>query len=172
MRAHFKEISYDQFTPITAYYALAGKGCCILESSPGKDRYSFVGIDPIESISGKEGYTEALRKFRKKFPVEANHPLALFTGGPIGYVGYDGDYFFQIYRSCVAFDHQTGRAVLSTIGEEEELKKLFEKLTQPMVLPQLEQVVESLPDGRRLGIVLGEDHPPSGGGQVAGIAVP
>jgi anthranilate synthase component 1 len=138
VRALFKEIPYDQFTPITAYYTLASKGSCILESSPGKDRYSYVGIDPIESISGKGDYCEALRGFRAKFPVQADHPLALYTGGPIGYVGYEGDYFFQIYRSNVIFDHQTGRAVLSTIGGPEELEKLFAKLTQPMVLPPVE----------------------------------
>lgn len=138
MRVQFKEIPYDQFTPITAYYALAGKGCCILESTPGKDRYSFVGIDPIDSISGKGDYCTALRKFRAKFPVEVDHSLALFTGGPIGYVTYDGEFFFQIYRSSVVFDHQTGRALLSTIGGEEELIGLYEKLIRPMVLPQIE----------------------------------
>ena len=138
MRAHFKEIPYDQFTPITAYYALATKGSCILESSPGKDRYSFVGIDPIEAIEGKGDYCEALREFRERYPVQADHPLALYTGGPIGYVGYEGEYFFQIYRSCVAFDHQTGRAVLSTIGEPKDLEALFAKLTKPMVLPPVE----------------------------------
>lgn len=135
MRAHFKEIPYDQFTPITAYHALGG--CCILESSPGKDRYSFVGIDPMEKVSGKGDYSEALRTLRARFPVEADHPLALYVGGPIGYITYDGDYFFQIYRSCVAFDHQTGRAVLSTIGERPELETLYEKLIQPQMLPPL-----------------------------------
>lgn len=138
MRALFKEIAYDQFTPITAYYALASKGCCILESSPGKDRYSFVGIDPIESIAGKDDYCEALRKFRKKFPITADHPLAIYTGGPIGYVTYDNEYFFQIYRSSVTFDHQTGRAVISTVGDEKELEALYEKLTRPIVLPPVE----------------------------------
>jgi anthranilate synthase component 1 len=138
VKALFKEIAYDQFTPITAYYALAGKGCSILESSPGKDRYSFVGIDPIESISGKGDFCEPLRKFKSKFPVEAEHPLALYTGGPVGYVTYDNEYFFQIYRSSVAFDHQTGRAVISTIGGEKELQELIEKLTRPLILPPVE----------------------------------
>ncbi len=135
VRVLFKEIAYDQFTPITAYCALAGKGCCILESSPGKDRYSFVGIDPMESLSGKGDYVQALRAFRGRFPIQAEHPLALYSGGIIGYVSYDLDYFFQIYRSSVVFDHQTGRAVLSTLGTDEDLEALYHQLLQPFVLP-------------------------------------
>ncbi len=131
-----KEIPYDQFTPITAYFAL--KGNCILESSPDKDRYSFVGIDPIETISGQEDYVEALRAIRAKYPFKVDHPLALYMGGPIGYVGYDNSYRFQIYRSGVAFDHRTGRAILATFGSEEDLEKLYETLMRPMVLPEID----------------------------------
>lgn len=138
MRASFKEIPYDQFTPITAYFALGGKGCCILESTPGKDRYSFVGIDPMACISGKGDYVEALRAFRTKHLVETDHPLALFTGGPIGYISYDEDYFFQVYASAVIFDHQMGRAVLSTLGGEKELDRLYEKLTRPQRMSEVE----------------------------------
>ncbi|HSX11391.1 MAG TPA: anthranilate synthase component I family protein [Chlamydiales bacterium] len=133
MKAHFREIPYDQFTPITVYYALAKKGDCILESSPKKDRYSFVGLDPIAKVEGKGDYCKAVRALR--VPVIGDHPLALYTGGAIGYVTFDGDYFFQVYRSGVAFDHQTGRAVLSTIGDESELERLLALLRQPIVLP-------------------------------------
>ena len=135
MKAHFREIPFDQLTPITAYYALRTKGSAILESSPDQDRYSFVGIDPIASISGRGDYPEALRRLRREFPVEVDHPLALYTGGAIGYVTYDGDYFFQIYRSGIAFDHELGRAVLSTLGGEEELEALYQKLIRPLSLP-------------------------------------
>jgi anthranilate synthase component 1 len=134
--ALFREIPYDQYTPITAYHALAGKGACILESSPQKDRYSFVGIDPIDSISGRGDYVCALRAFQKRYPISAEHPLALYTGGPVGYVTYDGEYFFQIYRSAVAFDHQLGRAVLSTLGEREELERLYQRLREGKPLPE------------------------------------
>lgn len=129
-----REIPYDQFTPITAYYALAGKGCCILESSPGKDRYSFVGIDPIESIEGQGDYSEALRSLQAKHKIE-NAPL--YMGGPIGYIGYDKRYFFQVYRTGVIFDHKTGRATLATLGDDAELQKQYAKLTRPIVLPEI-----------------------------------
>ena len=134
----YREIPYDQFTPITAYHALAGEGCCILESSPGKDRYSFVGIDPMDRISGEGDYSKAIRQFQAKHKFDVDHPLALYMGGPIGFIGYDSSYFFQIYRSGVAFDHQTGRAILATLGSEEELQKLFDKLAQPVFLPEAE----------------------------------
>jgi anthranilate synthase component 1 len=138
LKAYFKEIPYDQFTPITVYQALAAPGSCILESSPGKDRFSFIGIDPIAKITGQGDYCQALRELRKEFELEIDHPLALYTGGPIGYIGYEGDYFFQIYRSGIAFDHQTGRAVISTLADPQELERLYQKLLQPQILPPIE----------------------------------
>lgn len=39
-KALFRDIPFDQYTPITAYHAFADKGACILESSPEKDRYT------------------------------------------------------------------------------------------------------------------------------------
>jgi anthranilate synthase component 1 len=135
VKAHFQEIAYDQFTPITAFYALGKTGDCILESSPQQGRYSFVGLDPMARIEGTGDYGTALRKLRQKYRIEVDHPLALYMGGAIGYVTFEGDYFFQIYRSGVVFDHQTGRALLATIGDAKELTRLYEKLTQPIVLP-------------------------------------
>ena len=137
-KALFKEIPFDQHTPITAYYALGGKGSCILESSPNKDRYSFIGIDPIASISGNGDYVAALREFKRSYPIDADHPLALYTGGCIGYITYDEDYFFQIYRSAITFDHHLGKAVLSTIGDEEELGLLYRKLQENRPIPEIE----------------------------------
>ncbi len=124
----YREIPFDQYTPVMAYSALAGKGSCLLESSPKKDRYSFVGVDPIASISGKGDYTSALRELRKQYPFEVSHPLALYSGGCVGYITYDGEYFFQIYQSSVCFDQQMGRAALFTIGDEEQLDLLYERL--------------------------------------------
>ncbi|MBX7067330.1 MAG: anthranilate synthase component I family protein [Parachlamydiales bacterium] len=127
-----REIPYDQFTPITAYYALGGS--CILESSPGKDRYSFVGVDPIERIEGQGDYVEAVRALQAKYRVDG----PLYMGGPIGYVGYDNHYVFQIYQTGVIFDHQTGKALLATLGDEAELQKQYEKLKKPQMMPEIE----------------------------------
>ncbi len=73
----FREIPFDQYTPIMVCHALARRGSCILESAPQKDRYSLVAIDPIVSISGKGDYAQALRGLRQKHPIIADHPLAL-----------------------------------------------------------------------------------------------
>lgn len=129
-----KEIPYDQFTPITAYAALGSKGCCILESSPGKDRYSFVGIDPIDKIEGQGDYAMPLRAFQKKYAGEN----FLFLGAPIGYIGYDQSYFFQVYQSAVIFDHKLGKAYLATIKDQKELKRLYEKLSAPLTLAEVD----------------------------------
>ncbi|MBU6383892.1 MAG: anthranilate synthase component I family protein [Verrucomicrobia bacterium] len=128
-----KEIPYDQFTPITAFYALGGQ--CILESSPGKDRYSFVGVDPIESIQGQGDYAHALRAMQTKYRTQGS---VLFMGGPVGYVGYDNRYFFQVFRTGLLFDHNTGKALLATLGDEAELQKQYTKLMQPQMLPKVE----------------------------------
>lgn len=138
MRAYFKEIPFDQFTPITAYYALQQKGSCILESSPGSGRFSFVGIDPIAKIQGENDFSNALRNMMKEHPVEVDHPTPLFTGAPVGYITFENAYFFQIYRSAVIFDHENGNAYLSTIGDESELERLHEKLNQPKLLPTID----------------------------------
>lgn len=130
-----KEIPYDQFTPITVYHALATTESCILESTPGKDRYSFIGIDSMETLKGQGDYAPALRALRNKYQVD--DPQVLYLGGAIGYVGYDQSYCFQVYRSAVIFDHQTGRAILATLGDEAELQKLLSKLTQMRMLPEM-----------------------------------
>lgn len=124
-----REIPYDQFTPITAYHALGGS--CILESSPGKDRYSFVGANPIESIEGQGDYVQALRALQSKYREEG----PLYMGGPIGYVGFDNRYFFQVYQTGVIFDHQTGKAILATLGDD--LEEQYAKLCQPHILPEI-----------------------------------
>ncbi|OGN55883.1 MAG: hypothetical protein A3D96_00350 [Chlamydiae bacterium RIFCSPHIGHO2_12_FULL_44_59] len=138
MKVYFKEIPFDQFTPITAYYALATKGSCILESAPGSGRFSFVGIDPMAKIEGVGNYPEALRTMMEDFPVEIDHPSALYTGAPIGFVTFEKEYFFQIYRSSVIFDHELGKAFLATIGREEEVERLFHKLNRPLLLPDIQ----------------------------------
>lgn len=127
-KAFFKELAFDEYTPITAYQALASKGACLLESSPNQDRFSFIGIDPMVSVSGKGDYCSAIRKLRQEHPIEAIHPLALYAGGCIGYVTYEGEYFCQIYRSGLCFDHQLQRVVIFHIGEEKELELVCQKL--------------------------------------------
>lgn len=133
MKAMFKELGFDEFTPITAYQALASKGACLLESSPNKDRFSFIGVDPIVSIRGKGDYNSALRKLRQEYLIKAEHPLALYAGGCIGYVSYEEEYFFQIYRSGLCFDHEQRKAVLFHIGEEKDLEVLYQKLKQSQI---------------------------------------
>ncbi len=105
--ALYREIPADHFTPITAYHALAKKGSCILESTPGtgEARYSFIGIDPIASFTAKGRNIEvrieqkvekfesdpyvALRAFQKRLKTAVVHTPAVFTGGVTGFISYD-----------------------------------------------------------------------------------
>ena len=131
-KAHFREISFDLHTPLSAYCALATPGACILENSQKKERYSFIGVDPLAVLSGEGDYAAALREFKAQNLVSVDHlhPLALYAGGCIGYVTYDQEYFFQIYRSGAVFDHHARQAFLFTVGEEEKLGYLYQKLIE------------------------------------------
>lgn len=163
--ALFRELSADHLTPVQAYIALQGN--CLLESDEeSAGRHSFIGADPIETISDpKEGF-EALRAGQRK--VYARHPLGLYTGGLIGFVSYDAvrkiesipsrhvdqkkipDLYFNMYRSSAVFDHRSGKMLLGhlvEVGESPiedylrgtfELEKLEQKLFSPVHLPMLQ----------------------------------
>ena len=163
--ALFRELSADHLTPVQAFIAL--EGSCLLESdAESAGRHSFIGADPMVTLSDPEDGFEALKKLLGK--VYAKHPLALFTGGPVGYAAYDAiryiesipdrraeekrfpDLFFNIYRTSAIFDHRGSRMALGHIvevGENPaedflrgiaELDRLEEKLLAPIRLPVLE----------------------------------
>ncbi|MCX7913293.1 MAG: anthranilate synthase component I [Thermodesulfovibrionales bacterium] len=111
----YKEILGDIETPVNAYLKLNKRPSFLLESVLGGEmwaRYSFIGVDPtliviskdnsfiITSQNSSETLTttdplnsirEILRKF-KPVPVKG---LPRFTGGLVGYIGYDVVKFFE-----------------------------------------------------------------------------
>jgi len=113
--ALYREIPSDHLTPITAYYALAKKGSCLLESAvvsktesdleAQQGRHSYIGIDPMASLKSKGRQIEikiggqierfdgdpyqALRDLQKKMRTAVVHPLPVFTGGATGFIAYD-----------------------------------------------------------------------------------
>ncbi len=128
---------------------------------------------------------DALRNLQKRMRTAVVHPIPVFTGGATGFITYDAirvkeqipdrhadllklpDFFFQFYRSSLAFDHQTGKAVLATISEEyetgmKELDRLENELKQSLFqksLPQMNgqrgniEIVSDLSDEEFGGIV-------------------
>lgn len=164
--ALFRELSGDHLTPVQAFVAL--QGSCLLESdAESVGRHSFIGADPIVTISDPEAGFDALREFHGK--VYAKHPLALYAGGLIGFAAYDAvrrieripdrrahektipDLYFNMYRSSIAFDHRSGKMLLGQIVEVganpvedytrgcQELDRLEEKLSLALRLSVLQE---------------------------------
>ena len=136
-----KEMHGDEVTPISIFYSLEGSCKCLLESACNTEkmgRYSFIGMDPyillkskgnsivIERGEEKESFEgdvlEALKKLMK-CEYEAKGIKLPFTGGAVGYIGYDvirlyeklPDYnndeinipeaFMMFYKRIVCYDH-------------------------------------------------------------------
>ncbi|MCE5313022.1 MAG: anthranilate synthase component I [Nitrospiraceae bacterium] len=117
----YKEILGDLETPVTAFLKLKRKPAFLLESVVGGEkwaRYSFLGIDPALTVISKENrvrvnaLSEIYRDIADKSPKEGNPLLTVknilssfkpvdvdglprFSGGFVGYCGYDIVKFFE-----------------------------------------------------------------------------
>ena len=117
----YKEISADYLTPLLAYKRLEGNNSFLLESVEGEERiarYSFLGSNPsiIIFVKGNkvtikhENKTHSLccdnpfdyiKAFMKQFKAVHTHGLPRFSGGLVGYIGYDSiRYFEDIPYTC------------------------------------------------------------------------
>ena len=119
-------LAADLLTPLAVYLKLSAnsKNSFLLESVEGGKslaRYSFIGADPVEVVSGgREAYDRLRDHFLFRFTSHETD-LPPFIGGAIGYFGFDAcEWFepslarerqsddvcsFMFYRSVVAFDH-------------------------------------------------------------------
>ncbi len=137
----------DLETPVSAFAKLRGHGpAFLLESVEGGEnvsRYSFIGCNPRKIISAKPGEGDPLRLLETELagyrPVEVPG-LPPFTGGAVGYLGYEYIHsveptvplaakdelrvpvmWFMLCDSVVAFDraHQTLRLIVNAhIGHD------------------------------------------------------
>jgi len=108
------EVYADMETPISIFKRFAGTECFLLESVEGGEkwsRYSFIGRKPFLSICGSNGnYTienlgrtkveqgnpiEILRKLMQEFKSPCYDNLPRFTGGAVGFIGYDIVRFYE-----------------------------------------------------------------------------
>jgi anthranilate synthase component 1 len=128
----------DLTTPVALMRGLlAGGGpCFLLESVEGGDRvarWSFLGASPSSEISGRDTDPfAALRALPRDETVTGGDDLPPFTGGAVGYVGYDAvrrlerlpdanpdpiglpDSWFGIFDAVIAFDHVRHRLLFVT----------------------------------------------------------
>lgn len=155
----------DLLTPLAVYLKLAEKSkhSFLLESVEGGRqlaRYSFIGADPVEVVTGgREAYERLKEHFASLTAAVSGADIELppFIGGAIGYLGFDAcEWFeptlagggdaseacsFMFYRSIVAFDHakQLIRIVSLDVEDEDagrrnvELRQLLENPYVPNV---------------------------------------
>ena len=115
----------DLLTPLAVYLKLSANSThsFLLESVEGGKslaRYSFIGADPVEVLSGGQDVYRQIREHFATHFAEVDQELPAFIGGAIGYLGFDacewfepslggendaGECAFMFYRSIVAFDH-------------------------------------------------------------------
>lgn len=148
----YEKITADLLTPVLAYLKIREKGryCFLLESVEGIGRlarYSFLGRDPLKIITNRNGKVAVsengqefqagtdLFRYLKKEIERFNSPrlddLPDFTGGIVGYLGYENielvedvirferrdeigspDAIFALYDTVIAFDHYKHQLIL------------------------------------------------------------
>src|SRR4051812_22575723 len=112
----YKEIVADLLTPVSAFLKIAEHSdyAFLLESVEGGEhvgRYSFLGKDPFLNLRSREGRTitdragqtseserpfmATLRELMTSFHSPFVPGLPRFTGGAVGYLGYDAAAWFE-----------------------------------------------------------------------------
>jgi anthranilate synthase component 1 len=162
-----KEVVADLLTPVSAFLKIAEHSdyAFLLESVEGGEhvgRYSFLGKDPFLILRGRDGKTiiertgvttesdrpfmESLREVMSGFQSPFVPGLPRFTGGAVGYLGYDTSRWFEptvgeradadgdaagfmLFDTVLAFDHVQHRILLianARISGEEDLQSLYQ----------------------------------------------
>lgn len=168
-------INGDTITPISIFKNLTGDKKFLLESSfehEKKGKYSYIGTDPYKELIGDNKQTivkdlinhtehthtqHALQYMRDHFPkVDIDLPLP-FTGGAIGYIGYDAirsfvhigsdledtlhmpDVHLMFYQNIIIYEHMSETAYLLAMNvddtSEEQLDRRLENMKY-MLRPQ------------------------------------
>ena len=147
----YKRILADLLTPISAYMKLMKNSdyAFILESvEKGEQygRYSFIGRDPLMILKSEHekthiwqdenwqeestSFLSVLRKTQKKYNVPKLSGIPHFTGGLVGFMGYESitwvedipiykqdelqcpDALFMLFHDLIAFDHLQNQIIL------------------------------------------------------------
>ena len=135
-------LAADLLTPLAVYLKLCEntEHSFLLESVEGGKnlaRYSFIGADPVEVVTGGRNAYEKLREHFAALAAEHETDLPPFVGGAIGYLGFDAcEWFepslagesgsedvcaFMFYRSIVAYDHAQQVIKIVSLDFEGEL---------------------------------------------------
>ena len=128
----YKSVIADFLTPVSAFLKLEKdrSHAFLLESIEGGERiarYSFLGVDPFLTTRYRDGepanFIQNLRETMERFKSVKLSNLPPFTGGAVGYFGYDmvrtiedipktgiddlgvDDAVLMFYKTVLAFDH-------------------------------------------------------------------
>ena len=163
----YETITADLLTPVLAYLKIREKGkqSFLLESVEGSAslaRYSFIGKNPEKIFSNKglqlqlltngssenfkQNIFEYIREEIKKYRQPKIDALPDFTGGIVGYLGYENislvekvikfnsesfnnpDSIFGVYNTILAFDHYKHQIILISnikIDEDTNLESAY-----------------------------------------------
>jgi anthranilate synthase component 1 len=183
----YEHVTADMLTPVLAYLKMRASGsyCFLLESVEGIGRwarYSFLGKNPRKIISNyrknltieedgkiqtvEENLFEYLKREIRLFSSPEEDGLPDFTGGVVGYLGYENieliedvislkrhnelgtpDAVFAVYDTIVAFDHFKHQMILITnvfiTGKEnpeleyKEAKNRLSQLRKELIKPHI-----------------------------------
>src|SRR6187399_3110358 len=163
----WREIMADLLTPVSAFLKIAEHSdyAILLESVEGGEqvgRYSFLGKDPfliLRSRSGKtiidragqtteseHSFVATVRELMAGFHAPFVPGLPRFTGGAVGYLGYDAAAWFEpvtlqettdvedeaafmLFDTVLAFDHVRHRILIianARITGDEDLESLYQ----------------------------------------------
>ncbi len=163
-----KELVADLLTPVSAFLKIAEQSdyAFLLESVEGGEqvgRYSFLGKDPFLTLRGRQGHVvvdrageptteseqsfmDTLRALMAGFHSPFVPGLPRFTGGAVGYLGYDAAAWFEptklhpagtdedeaafmLFDTVLAFDHVRHRILIianARITGDEDLESLYQ----------------------------------------------
>jgi len=163
----YKEIVADLLTPVSAFLKVAEHAdyAFLLESVEGGEqvaRYSFLGKDPFLIVRARGGkvlidragettesdkpFTATIRELMAGFHSPFVPGLPRFTGGAVGYIGYDAAAWFEpvelqpaereddeagfmLFDTVLAFDHVRHRILIianARISGDEDLEALYQ----------------------------------------------
>ena len=163
----YKEIVADLLTPVSAFLKIAEHSdyAFLLESVEGGEqvgRYSFLGKDPFLILRSRGGKTiidragvtsesdkpfiPTLRALMAEFRSPFVPGLPRFTGGAVGYLGYDAAAWFEpvtlqgeadgqdeagfmLFDTVLAFDHVRHRILIisnARIAGDDDLESLYQ----------------------------------------------
>ena len=171
----YLEMVADLLTPVSAFLKVKGDYSYLLESVEGEEkiaRFSFIGIEPSIIFKSKGDFVELVRSGRRKtfftdsplkeiarvmndFRMASVKDLPRFSGGLVGYMGYDmvrffetlpdenpddidfPDSIFMMADSHVIFDHSTHRIKVvvnvylqKTEDRRQKTEKIYDQTTK------------------------------------------